>query len=100
MTDLTTADTIRILRYEVPVNDQWMLIRVPRSGILHVASRTARSVEFWMREHHSGTEVRAFRVYGTGQPVPDFAQYEGTAVTAGGALVWHLMSAAAAPPVA
>lgn len=98
MTSPTTTDTTRILRFEVPVDDEWHLIRVPRNSVLHVDCRFARSVEFWMREHESGTEVRAYRVYGTGQPIPATASYEGTALAPGGRAVWHLFSASATSP--
>lgn len=95
MTGLTETDTTRILRFEVPVNDEWNLIRVPKNGVLHVGCRTARAVEFWMRESDRGVEVRAYRVYRTGQPIPPGAGYEGTAVAPGGTLVWHLLSTVA-----
>lgn len=92
----------RILRYEVPVDDQWHMIAIPRGtigqqAVLHVGCRRERLVEFWSRESNYA-EVRAFRVYGTGQPTPDAARYEGTAVAPGGRLVWHLLSASAEPP--
>lgn len=95
MTTETTTDTTRILRYEVPVDDEWHLITVPRSGVLHVGCRSLNVVEFWMREHES--EVRAFCVFGTGQPIPTGTAYEGTVVAPGGQLVWHLLSAGNAP---
>jgi hypothetical protein len=88
----------RILRYEVPVDDQWHLIRVPTSPILHVGCRNQHVVEFWARECEGdhGT-VMAYRVYGTGQPTPPERRYEGTAIAPGGRLVWHLLSATAEP---
>jgi hypothetical protein len=88
--------TTRILRYEVPVDDQWHLIRVSRASQLTVGCRNERVVEFWARES-GATQVLAFRVYGTGQPTPVGAHYEGTAVAPGGRLVWHLLSAEAEP---
>jgi hypothetical protein len=83
----------RILRYEVPVDDRFHLIRVPRNSVLHVGCRSERAVEFWIREHPTGDEVRAYQVFGTGQPIPEKTRYEGTAVAPGGRLVWHLLSA-------
>lgn len=95
-----TLPSTRILRFEVPVDDQWHLLRVPAGPILHVACRMTTLVEFWMREHdQSATDVLAFRVYGTGQPTPGPARYEGTALAPSGRLVWHLMSASTVPPL-
>lgn len=81
----------RVYRYEVPVDDAWH--EISTSGpILSVASRDPRVVEFWA-VHHDG-EFRwseSFRVFGTGQPLGDDpGQHVGSAITAGGALVWHL----------
>lgn len=85
--------TTRILRYEVPVDDQWHLLPVVGASVLHVGCRNQRIVEFWAREAEAGDgEVLAFRVYGTGQPAPAAAHYEGTAIAPGGRLVWHLLS--------
>lgn len=95
----TNLTTTRILRFEVPVDDRFHLIRVPRNSILHVGCRNERAVEFWIGEHASGDEVRAYQVYGTGQPIPEGTKYEGTAVAPGGRLVWHLMSASGAAEV-
>lgn len=35
-------------------------------------------------------EVRYLQVFGTGQPLPDGAEYVWTVICAGGALVWHV----------
>jgi hypothetical protein len=84
----------RILRFEAPVDDHFL--RVPQSAVVHVGCRDDRAVEFWIREPGDGAvEVRAYRVFGTGQPIPHAAQYEGTAVAPGGQPVWHLLSASA-----
>lgn len=97
---MTTEPTARILRFEVPVDDQWHLLAVPRGtigqpSVLHVFCRNERVVEFWSRESNHG-EVVAFRVFGIGQPTPAAARYEGTAVAPGGRLVWRLLSASTA----
>ena len=86
--------TQRILRYEVPVDDQPHPITLSGAGtVLHVASRDTATVEFWAV--HSGeaapTVDRQFIVVGTGHSYPDHWIYVGTAFAAGGALVWHLM---------
>jgi hypothetical protein len=100
MTTPTTIPTTRILRFEVPVDDRWHLLQVPVGAILHVDCRISSLVEFWIRENeHRADEVRAFRAYGTGQPAPVSATFEGTALAPGGRLVWHLMSASTVPPM-
>jgi hypothetical protein len=79
-----------IYRYEVPVDDQWHLIAL--SGpIVHVDGRTPHVVEFWALHQGAPTVERAFRVFGTGQPLPlDAGVHRGTVLAAGGRLVWHL----------
>lgn len=84
----------RVLRYEVPVDDQAHDIDLSGAGnVLHVASRQADKVEFWALD--CGTTVpkvkRVFVVVGTGHPYPDHWIYVGTALAAEGALAWHLM---------
>lgn len=91
----TEIGTTRILRFEVPVDGRFHFLRVPCNGILHVGCRSERAVEFWIRESRAGDEVRAFQVFGTGEPIREGTQYEGTAVAPGGRLVWHLLSASA-----
>ncbi len=80
----------QILRYEVPVDDEWHAVRL-QGDIVHVAARRPDVVEFWAEHHgNKGFEVdRRFRVYGTGQPCVE-GVHVGTAIAAGGALVWHL----------
>lgn len=85
--------TRRVLRYEVPVDDAWH--RITYAGLVeYVFSRDAAKVEFWSLEPpllEGATRTEEFRVFGTGQPIEDeLATYVGSAVTAGGALVWHL----------
>lgn len=80
-----------IYRYVVPVDDHWHTHALSGS-VLHVACRSADVVEFWALHSGGPTIDRAFRVFGTGQPIPPAAStYVGTAFAAGGALVWHLM---------
>lgn len=80
-----------IHRYEVPVDDQWHALELS-GAILHVASRRPEVVEVWALV--AGPEMRReFRVFGTGQPLPediDVHMYRGTALAADGRLVWHL----------
>jgi hypothetical protein len=79
-----------IYRYEIPVDDHWHPLQLS-GAILHVASRNPRVVELWAVESGGLTKTRGFRVFGTGQPLPDNVQYIGTAIPPGGQLVWHLM---------
>lgn len=93
-----TERTARMLRYEVPVDDQWHTIDVPAmTRIQHLASRNPQVVEFWAEQweplegEEPLTRPRTFRVYGTGHPYdPRNLDYKGTALAADGALVWHL----------
>lgn len=81
----------RILRSQIPVDDEWHA-RDMGGPIVHVATRDPRVVEIWWLDETSETaRPRTFRVFGTGHPLPDAAQYVGTAITPDGSLVWHLM---------
>ncbi len=84
---------ISILRYEVPVDDQWHAVKLG-GPIVHVAARLSHVVEIWAEDHKDSTlrRERLFRVYGTGQPCVE-GVHVGTAITANGALVWHLREA-------
>lgn len=81
----------RILRHEVPVDDRWHTLGL--SGpVLHVGTRRPDVVEVWALATSGPSLNRHFRVVGTGQPLPDGAvRHIGSAITAGGALVWHLV---------
>lgn len=79
----------RVLRWDVPVDDEWHEIGAGR--VVHVASRAHRKrpgdlVEVWTLEERPfpGTDElegpRLVRVFGTGHEVPDEAHYIGTAV--------------------
>jgi len=85
--------SVAIHRYEVPVDDRAHVIAL-RGSIVHVWCRDPEVVEFWAFDDASvPKDSRSFRVFGTGQPLPQGqlgARYVGTAITPGGALVWHL----------
>lgn len=84
----------RVLRHEVPVDDSWHDVRLGAGvPVLAVAARRPDVVEFWAIDTPGeATSRRRFRVFGTGQPLPlPDAKHHGTALAAGGALVWHLM---------
>lgn len=77
-----------IYRYEVPVDDRWHSHDL-HGNILHVAGRSTTVVEFWAQHLGAPSLRREFRVFGTGQPLPeDRGHYLGTVVHPG--LVWHL----------
>src|SRR5260221_9520402 len=81
----------RMFRYVVPVDDQAHEFTMTGDPVA-VAARSAGEVEFWA-EHDSGREgrERAFRVFGTGQPLPPPpARWVGTCNRVSG-LVWHLL---------
>jgi len=80
----------RVLKWNVPVDDQSHPVGAGR--VLYVQCQFGpESVQVWTEESElTGSGERKVRVYGTGQPVPFDAPHLGTAVTADGALVWHL----------
>lgn len=98
MTD--TPSRPRVLRFAVPVDDSWHAIG---SGpVLHVDCRNGEYdvVQVWTLESEQLENVlagnlrsdfgRYVRAFGTGHSIPAGASHIGTALTAGGALVWHL----------
>lgn len=82
---------LAIYRYEVPVDDQWHTLSLS-GDVLHIAARRPDTVELWAFSGGGSTVNRAFRVFGTGQPLPggEPVAYRGTALAPHG-LVWHLM---------
>ncbi len=80
----------RILRYEVPVDDQPHTITC--GPVLHVACRDSIDVvELWaVRQPRRSEQPRTFQVFGTGQPIPDGWEWRGTVVVSSVRLVWHL----------
>lgn len=84
----------RVLRYEVPVDDQWHRIDSPGRRVGPIAARNPGVVEFWAVQSdwpHGVDGTGEFRVFGTGHVIDDdHAAYVGTTLAADGALVWHL----------
>lgn len=79
----------RVLKWSVPVDSQPHPIGA--GPVLHVACQSAvDSVEVWTLEpDEPGT--RFAQVFGTGLLLPGSVQkHIGSAVTAGGALIWHV----------
>lgn len=87
----------RILRYQVPVDDQVHEVEM-RGDIVAVGCRNPAVVEFWAWcDVDYPPTVRRFTVVGTGNPVPEGANlHHGTTVAPGGRLVWHLLEVAEA----
>ena len=86
-----------VFKYEITVDDQWHEIFMPIPAVdVHVASPPGvrGTVNVWAEVTPSGPElaVRKFRVFGTGQPIPDGAAYTGTALA--GPFVWHVYAEA------
>lgn len=82
--------TQRVLKWHVPVDDQ--IHPIGTGPVLHVDSQLgADTVTVWTEESddlHDG-QARAVQVFGTGQPLPNFATHLGSVVVAEGRLVWH-----------
>lgn len=93
----------RVFRYVVPVDDQpHAFYLVSNVRVLHVAAQaftaetvssdSNHAVEFWVEDYGGDllTIRRTFQVFGTGQPLPDGAQWRGTCDRLPSGLVWHL----------
>jgi hypothetical protein len=91
-----------VLKWPVAVDDR--VHRIGGGQIVHVACQDPREIDcvmVWTIEPRpargeSPVPTREVQVFGTGQPLPFFADHLGTAITANGQLVWHLF---ALPPV-
>ncbi len=81
---------LAIHRFEIPVDGRWHRIGL-NCDPLSVGCRVFNVVEFWAVESGLNPAVRAFRIVGTGESMPDHCRYWGTAVTPDGQLVWHLV---------
>jgi len=80
-----------IYKYRVPVKDVWHDVAMPsHATIVHVACQdTPGVVSLWAEiENESASVTRSFRIYGTGQSIPDDTDYVGTALD--GMFVWHV----------
>lgn len=91
-----------VYRYEVPVDDKWHELTMwGDTPVLHVAARQVDVVEFWAEHRNWDWRIgpRWFRVFGTGQPVPESPiQHRGVALAgASRQLVWHLYESSGKP---
>lgn len=93
-----TARTQRMLRFEVPVDDEIHQLPADIYSVLAVAAPRVDVVEFWSSDRSGRPwEPKAwFRVVGTGQTVPESWRYLGTAPRVQG-LVWHLFATDSEP---
>lgn len=80
-----------ILRYEVPVDDRRHTLTL-RGDVVHLGARRPDVVEVWaIADQACLKPPTEYLVVGTGQTWPPGANYVGTTMAAGGALVWHLL---------
>ena len=83
---------MRVLRWEIPVDDRWHEIGGGR--VLHVACRAPSIdiVHVWtVAPDSTPTAPRRARFIATGQPLPATAgDHLGTAITHDDTLVWHV----------
>lgn len=80
----------RMLKYQIPVDDQWHEHAAGADGFAHVGHQAEGFVTLWSVDlENSGVRTVWLRVFGTGQEIPSNGQYVGTALEPHG-LVWHL----------
>lgn len=82
----------RVLKWNVPVDG--MPHPIGTGTVVHVECQdpdNAVTVQVWTEEPDVLEQThRLVRAYGTGHPIADDLTHVGSAVTASGALVWHL----------
>lgn len=93
--------TRRMLRYQVPADDEWHTVELKAGASVFIAAHSERGpdrVDFWaegdLDENFAPAgplEPRKFRVFGTGQPLPDGVVWRATTARSPEGLVWHLM---------
>lgn len=92
----------RMFRYVVPVDDAVHVIPLSHSPVGVAAVTGAHgyvSVEFWAEHTKGAPQVkRAFRVFGTGHPLPDGAKWVATCPRTPSGLVFHLYEIPAVEP--
>jgi hypothetical protein len=87
----------RMFKYTVPVDDEPHGYDLTGDPVMAAAVDQGKTVEFWA-EHTNGIERRRlFQIFGTGQPLPEGAEWFGTTQRLGPTgvplamgLVWHL----------
>lgn len=60
--------------------------------MLSVGTKDGREVSLWVLHRKTGskTAIREFAIFGTGNPIPNDAEFIGSAICEAGALVWHV----------
>lgn len=86
----------RILKWTIPVDDHDHPIGIGAIVHVDVQGQRADLVQVWTDEWDTGGRVVSARVYGTGQPIPEDGEILGSALAAGGALVWHVVRSGSA----
>jgi len=79
----------QMFRYEVPVDDQAHAFALTCNPVA-AANAAGDVVEFWAEHDDDPGFSRAFRVFGTGQPLPEDAEWIATCPRTASGLVWHL----------
>ena len=81
----------RIWKYKFKIDDYISITTKDRSVFLDAGMQDGEPcIWFWLDEN-SPDEVRNFRIYGTGHPLPDEpGHYLKTFTEFNGGLVWHL----------
>lgn len=100
----------RVLRWSCEIDDQDHTLQMPPGPVVRVSGADVSRVEFWavgpadkaFWDAPIGTALpagvdgpgRTFRVFGTGQPIPDRYVHRGTTERTAHGLVWHLFERA------
>lgn len=81
----------KVFKYEVLVQDGVQTFDMPEGAhVVHVSDQRGQ-VCFWaLVDPQAELVTRQFVIRGTGHDVPHGAQYIGSAMQLGGALVWHV----------
>jgi len=81
----------QMFRYEVPIDDDAHIFRLRGNPVAVAVAGSGRAVEFWAEHDTAQGECgQAFRVFGTGHPLPEHAEWIGTCPRDRAGLVWHL----------
>ena len=78
----------RVLRWSVHVDDKFHPIGSGK--VVLVACQYGPSVVQVWTEEKDEPVMRSAMVIGTGDDAPDFTEHVGSALTAGGSIVWHV----------
>jgi hypothetical protein len=93
-----------MFRYLVPIDDRAHAIPLSGSPVAVAfdfgGGWADSSVEFWAESAEGAPQVnRAFRVFGTGHPLPEGAKWRGTCPRTPQGLVFHLYELPCAPEI-